>query len=232
MKSLVFDSGPLISLTSNNLLWLLEPLKKQFKGSFILPESVKSELVDEHIQTKKFKFEALQVQEYINKGILQVYEDKYTKDNTLELLKVANNCFTVQDKKMNLVHYAEIAALATALQLNSEAVVMDERVTREFVEHPLHLAKLTEKKIHANLKTDKVCLSQFKNIVQGVDIIRSTELAAIAFEKGLLKRYTSPNLKNSQKTVLESILWGLKLDGAAINERGIRAIVAAEMKRL
>ena len=32
MKTLVFDAGPIISMTMNNLLWLLKPLKKQFDG--------------------------------------------------------------------------------------------------------------------------------------------------------------------------------------------------------
>src|SRR3989338_1555612 len=93
MKSVVFDSGPLISLTMNNLLWLLEPLKRAFKGEFFIPEAVKMELVDEPLQTKKFKFEALQVQELISNRVLEGVEDASTKDETLSLLGIANSCF-------------------------------------------------------------------------------------------------------------------------------------------
>ena len=59
MKCLVFDSGPIISLTTNNLLWILEPLKNKFKGRFVITEGVRKELIDKPLTTKKFKFEAL-----------------------------------------------------------------------------------------------------------------------------------------------------------------------------
>lgn len=72
MKSLVFDTGPIISMTMNNLLWLLEPLKSKFNGEFYITESVRRELVDRPLQTKKFKFEALQVLKYISKDVLKV----------------------------------------------------------------------------------------------------------------------------------------------------------------
>ena len=70
MRSIVFDTGPIISLTTNNLLWLLEPLKKKYKGHFHITSDVKRELIDRPLQTKKFKFEALQVMHIIKKGIL------------------------------------------------------------------------------------------------------------------------------------------------------------------
>lgn len=230
MKSLVFDAGPLISLTSNNLLWTLEPLSKIYNGDFILPESVKSELIDEPLLTKKFRFEALQVEEYVKKGVLKTYEDYRTKTKTLELLKIANSIFSARGKALALVHYGEIAATVTATQLHSAALVMDERVTRELIEHPMHLARIVERKIHTKVYVDKKNLAQFRLLTKNINIIRSSELAAIAFEKGLLERYVAPN--SDRKTVLESVLWGLKIDGCAINERGIKAIMSAETKSL
>jgi len=230
VKALVFDSGPLISLTMNNLLWLIEPLNKIFKGQFYVPESVKSELIDEPLQTKRFKFEALQVEELITKGALKVFEDDAAKAETLSLLNTANSCFSAHGKNLNIVHYAEIASLVAAQHLNASALVMDERVTRELVEHPFHLPKLMAKKLHTKISINKPMLSEFKRKTKGISIIRSTELAAIAFEKGLLDRYVLKSIPEPRKTVLESVLWGLKLDGCAINERGIKAIVAAEVK--
>ena len=41
MKSLVFDTGSVISLVMNNLLWTLKPLKKQYGGDFFIPKGVK-----------------------------------------------------------------------------------------------------------------------------------------------------------------------------------------------
>lgn len=229
MKALVFDSGPVISLTMNNLLWLMEPLKKRFGGEFFMAEAVKLELVDEPLQTKKFKFEALQVQELISNQVFDVLEDSETKNETLSLLGIANSCFSARGQNLTIVHYGEIASLVAALHLKAPAVVMDERITRELIEHPQHLAVIMEKKLQTKVKVDSSRLAELKEKTEGTRIIRSTELAAVAFEKGLLDRYA---LQPSQKrTVLESVLWGLKLDGCAINERGIKAIIDSELKK-
>ncbi len=229
MKSIVFDSGPLISLTMNNLLWIIEPLKSAFGGDFFIPESVKLELVDEPLQTKKFKFEALQIQELLSRKILKVLEDRLTKGETLSLLRTANSCFSAKGKSITIVHYAEISSIVSAVKLNSSALVMDERITRELVEHPEHLARLMEKKLHMGIMMNRAMIDEFKGKTSGVSIIRSTELASVAFEKGLLEKYAAK--PEQRKTVLESVLWGLKLDGCAIDERGIKAIMNIELKK-
>ncbi len=229
MKSLVFDSGPLISLTMNNLLWMLKPLKERFRGEFFITESVKLELVDEPLQTKKFKFEALQMQELVSDGVLNVLEDADTKDETLSLLGIANRCFSARGQNLNIVHYGEVASVVTALRLNASALVMDERVTRELIEHPQHLARIMEKKLQTKIQVDPSMLAELKKRTESVSIIRSTELAAVAFEKGMLDRYVKEGVQG--KTVLESVLWGLKLDGCAIDERGIKAIMDLELRR-
>jgi len=230
MKSLMFDSGPIISLTMNNLLWIVEPLKKVFRGDFYIPESVKAELVDDPLKTKKFKFEALQIQELITNGTLKVLDDDLTKPGTLFMLELANSCFQAYNRNLTLVHYGEIASVVAAQRLNS-VLVMDERITRELVEHPEHLSKLMQKKLHTKIQVNLEKVEEFKKQTQNLKIIRSTELAAVAFEKGLLNKYLSAVIPNPRKAVLESILWGLKLNGCAINERGIKAIMAAELKK-
>lgn len=54
MRALVFDTGSIISLVTNNLLWILPPLKKQFRGDFLISEAVKGEIIDHPLKTKKF----------------------------------------------------------------------------------------------------------------------------------------------------------------------------------
>lgn len=70
MKSIIFDAGPIISLATNNLLWILKPLKKYFNGKFYITDAVKRELVDKPFETKKFKFEAIQVEKLIEEGVI------------------------------------------------------------------------------------------------------------------------------------------------------------------
>ena len=230
MKCVVFDSGPIISLTMNNLLWILEPLGKTAQIDFYIPEAVKRELVDEPLETKRFMFEALQVQELISRNVLKVYDDKITKEKTLDLLRLANTSLSARGRNLVLLHYGEMAAVAATLQLKALALVIDERITREMCEHPMHLAKIMSKRLRTSVTADKKLLYSFREKVRNVYIIRSTELAAVAFEKGLLDRYVSKGIPNPEKTLLKSILWGLKLDGTAINERGINAISDSVLK--
>ena len=84
MKKLFFDAGPIISLTMNNLLWTLKPLKRQFNGQFCITKSVEQELTINPLHTKKFKFEALQVMELIKSDVLRVVKSKEIEDRTLK----------------------------------------------------------------------------------------------------------------------------------------------------
>ena len=72
MKSMIFDTGPIISLALNNLLWVLDPLKKKFKGNFYITKSVKKEIIDRPLNSKKFKFEALQVLHLYEKNVIEL----------------------------------------------------------------------------------------------------------------------------------------------------------------
>ena len=86
MKALVFDTGPVISLTMNNLLWLLDPLKEMSKANFFITEQVRRELVDVPLnKTKRYKFEALQVLHYIENGTLEVISNGSMQNDTLNL---------------------------------------------------------------------------------------------------------------------------------------------------
>ena len=89
MKSLVFDAGPIISLASNNLLWLLRPLKKEFNGKFYITHYVKKEIVDRPLEIKRFKFEAIQVERMIDKGVLDIISNSIIQEETLKLLTLA-----------------------------------------------------------------------------------------------------------------------------------------------
>ena len=145
MKSIVFDTGPIISLTTNNLLWIIEKLKQRYGGDFIIPREVKYELVNKPIETKIFKLEALQVNLEINKGNLKVVEDPRIQILKNELMNLANNCFYARGYPIKLVQEGEMAALALAIIFNSEAIVVDERTTRELIESPERLARLMSK---------------------------------------------------------------------------------------
>jgi len=216
-KSLIFDAGPVISLTTNNLLWLLEPLKQKFGGSFYLTEGVRKELVDKPLATKKFKFEALQVEQQIEAGIIEVARDPEARNLATQLLDIANSCLYVNGNPLRIIQFGEMETIAFALLNKSSAVVIDERITRLLLESPESLAKLLSKRLHANVKMDKTSLSELDKITNGIKLIRSVELVAVAYSLGLLDKFVV-HVPRARQELLDSILWGVKLNGCAVNE--------------
>lgn len=226
--SFIFDSGPIISLTTNNLLWLLEPLKKLAQTPFSIVSSVKREIVDRPLATRKFKFEALQVQKLIEQGTLTVLDTPDFKSKTLQLLDVANTIFWAHKSPIRLVQFGEIESVVAAAQLGTNRVVMDERITRSLIETPEQLHRLMEQRLHTKLHVDTYRLEEFRTFTRHIELIRSTELATIAYEKGLLDQYVV-KIPRARKELLTSVLWGLKLNGCAISEQEIDELVNFEM---
>lgn len=227
MRSIVFDAGPIISLTTNNLLWLLKSLKNKYKGEFYISERVNGELIDRPLKTKKFKFEALQVLQYINKGIIKVIKNENIRKMTFELLDLANNCFKARGNWMRIVHYGEMEGIAASLYLNSDAFIIDERTTRTLIENTKREISILKRTLHVDIKVNEENLKKFKEIVKGIKILRSVELVTVAYELGLLNEFL-PNIENPRKTLLDSVLWGVKLNGCSVSKREIEQILKIE----
>lgn len=227
MKSLVFDTGPIISMTTNNLLWVLDYLKERFNGDFYIPQAVKYELIDKPLASKKFKFEALQVSFRVRKAVLSIIETPQIKALAEELLELSNSTFKVRGNWLKIVHYAEMEALASAIIMNASAVVIDERTTKLLVEDPDALVRTLGKHLKAKVSVNKKNLDKVRQWVKNIRIIRSVELVMVAYEKGFLDKYLLDG-KEARKTLVESLLWGVKLHGCAISRREIDQLVALE----
>ncbi len=232
MKSLVFDSGPIITFALNNLLWVLDPLKQRFNGEFYIPWEVKRELIDKPLKTKRFKFEAIQVMKHISSGVLKIYNKDDIKDTTDEILYLANNCLKAKGQYVKIVHRGEIEAIALANHLRSPALVTDERTTRYLIEQPEQLAKYMRRKLHTSVKIEHDKIKELEKYWKNIKVLRSVELLTIAYEIGLLDLYISKFqeniMKNPKRTLLESVLWGAKLNGCAVSSDEIRAILNLE----
>jgi len=226
MKTLVFDTGSIISLVTNNLLEILKPLKEKFKGEFYLPRSVEYELVDKPIEGKMFKLEAMMVDSIIKDGTLTMYNQIL---NVESLLSKMNGIFLVNGKPLSIVSKAEVEALALAVALKSEAYVVDERTMRLLIEDPLRLRKIQENKLHTRVAVNKEFLKEFSNFVKNIKVIRSTELVLVAYELGILDRYLTTH--SSRKELVDALLWGLKLRGCSISQEEVRTLVEMETKK-
>ena len=229
MKSLIFDAGPVISLAMNNLLWVLEPLKKKFSGKFYITEAVRKELVDRPLEIKKFKFEAIQVQRLIENGVLDIIDNNFIRERTPSLLNTANEIFKAYNNYIKIVHYAEMSVIAAAISLNAEAIILDEKTTRFLIENPKLILEILKKTLHIPISINENNLKELNAKVKNIKTIRSIELVAIAYEQGILNDYIT-KIPNARKNLLESVLWGVKLNGCAVSKEEIEQIIKLEAK--
>jgi len=229
-KSIVFDSGPIISFTLNNLLWLLEPLKKKFGGEFLISEETKKELVDRPMDTKKFKFEAYQIIDLLKRGVLTEVMNKEIEEESEKMLEVANNCYYIKAQPLTILHKADACGLVLANREDSRCFVVDERTERLLVENPLRLRNLLERRMHAGVRMNKDNIRKFMEISKGAKMIRSVELATVAYELGLLDKYVEKG-EYGKRNLLDALLWALKLNGCAVSEDEIEQIIKIESKR-
>lgn len=223
-KTLVFDTGPIITLTTNNLLWILEPLKKKFNGEFCIPSSVKKELIDKPLLSKRFKFEALYVINFIKKGIIKEYNENLIAKTNL-LLNTANQIFITKGNPMKIVQKAEMEALALTSELKASATVIDERTTRLLIENPKKLAKLLSKKLKTKIIINMKALREFQKILGNIKIIRSVDLIIYAYEQKLLDKFIQ---NNNKKDLLDALLWGAKTRGCSIAIAEIQKVMKFE----
>jgi predicted nucleic acid-binding protein len=231
MKKIIFDTGPIITLALNNLLWLMESLKKQSNARFIITDSVKKELIDKPFQTKKFKFEALQSMQYIKNKTIEVETHEGLDDKTSELMELANHCFKAKGEWIKLVHYAEMQVFAIAKLLDADTCVIDERTARMLIEDTERLRRTLQHKMRTRITVNDEFLQAFKKKTRGIKMIRSIELVVVAYEMGLLDRYL-PDMPQSKEHLLDSLLWALKLNGSSISNREIQQIIKIEKANL
>jgi hypothetical protein len=227
MRTISFDSGPVISLATNNLLWILKPLKERFRGQFLVTPAVRRELVEQPLAIKRFEFEALQVLREIKTGTFAVVpRGKLDKDRDV-LFALANNLFSAKGTSITLLHQAEVEAIAGALAYEAKAIVIDERTSRLLIEQPLGLRDILQEKLHTKIVVDMENFRALQKRLSGLKVIRSLELCLAAVELGLLDDYLPE--KMSKKVLLDAVLWGLRLKGCSIPEDDLQDVLAGKM---
>jgi hypothetical protein len=223
MKYLIFDAGPIISLTLNGMLPVIERLKGVFDGEFILTPMVKREIVDRPMKIKKFKLEALRVQGMIDRGVFKMSGDVVANSKldreVKKILKNANGVLrsTSTGEKIKIIHGGEAACLAFANLCGADnVIVIDERTTRMLTEAPENLEKMMEGKLHTPLDANLKLLDGMKHF----KFIRSAELLYIGYKKDLIG-------VKKEKELLDALLYGVKFKGCAIS-----SVEIEEMKQL
>lgn len=220
--AIIFDASTLISLSMNGLLDVLEKLSKEFKGRFLITNSVKWEVIDRPIKIKKFELEALRIKKLLDEKVLELPSSLGIKREEIEkrtskILEVANSIFVSKKRDIQLIHDGEASCLVLSRMLLDKkiphVIAIDERTTRMLGEKPKNLKKLLERKMKTKVKIDKNDFKYFR----GFRFIRSSELMYVAWKKGLI------DLKD-HGSVLDALLFAVKFKGCAISEDEIKEI--------
>lgn len=221
MKAIVFDSGSLINLSMNGLLYILEELKKEFPVAFLITKAVKYEIIDRPIKIPRFELGALRIQELLSLNILQLpqslgIEEVSIKNRTYELMEKANHYVKLNGKLIKIVSEAEMSCLALSSLLSEKKIenliAIDERTTRMLSEKPENLERLMSKKLHQQVTLAQENLEVFKKY----KFIRSSELVYVAYKKGLLK-IRGPK-------AIEAVLYATKYQGSSISHDEINIL--------
>lgn len=225
-KSLIFDAGPVITMTMNNLLGTLDPLKKILNADFIITKGVHEELIEKPLKTRRHKLEAFQVLPYIKDKTLHTIKQEYIQTKTDEYLELINNTYFAFGNPIQIVHQGEMEAIALMKMIGSQTLVVDERTTRYLIESPSKVKKRFEHRLHTRVHVDKAKLAKIKKEFAGLRAIRSIELLTVAFEEGCFDDLIKTlDTKTARKDFFEGMLWGLKLAGCGVGEREIYALL-------
>lgn len=208
-KALIFDSGAIITLALNDLLFILEPLKKAFGGEFFITGQVKSEIIDTPINSRRFALEALMIKSLVDKKILTIVSSPELKKETSRVLETANSAYLADNERMRIIHDGEASCIALFNLINSDkkAIVVDERTTRMLCESPENLHRLYEKKLHRKIAFREKNAEMFRD----VKIIRTAELSLVAYNKGII------SLSTSRSEAIRAILYAVKFKGCSIS---------------
>ena len=124
---------------------------------------------------------------------------------------------------MEVVQSGEIESVVCALQAGAEAMVMDERTMRLFIENNKEMKALLERRFQKTVSVNAEKMKQFSQELGDIQIIRSVELIGVAYRMGLLDSYIPPQ-KNGRGILVEAALWNAKYNGAAVTEDEVEEI--------
>lgn len=210
MKRIVCDSSSLISMSSSCMLQLLGYFKNV---RFIVPRSVENEIRGAPMMTRRFKLSALKFQHLLNTGIIEVEEAD--QEEAKRFLERANTVFWLRGKPIKMIHLGEAEALALAT--DADALLIDERTLRLFIETPSQLLEMLRKRIGKKIQQDSRALNKCVDSMEDAVIIRSSEIVAAAYENGILEECFGEDGKD----LLEACLWALKFSGCSITNNEI-----------
>ena len=98
------------------------------------------------------------------------------------------------------------------------------------VEHPQQMHSHLEEKLGTGIIVDHTRLHEFSKSVKGIRVLRSVEIATVAFELGLFRGLEAAmqgeEVGDVRRTLLESLAWGMKLAGCSVSKEEVQTILS------
>jgi len=204
---IVVDSSSIISLATNCMCSILDRLGAEFA---ITPK-VYEEIISRPSENRRFALESMRIRRLVSSGTVVVKKPK--GDLHERILDAANSTYLVRGRVLRIIHHAEAESIALATEIGANAIMIDERTTRLLMEDPMELKELLSYRNREDVQVNGMRLRQLTDIMPKIPLIRSTELVAVAYEKGLL----TDMYRVEDKSVLEAALSALKFSGCAIS---------------
>lgn len=200
------DSSAIISLSMNCMSSVLKELKKEV----VIPPGVYAEVVSKPIGSKRFALGSMRINKLLDDKVVSIR--KPDLDLTQKILEGFNSSYTVAKRPLRILHQGEAEALSLTRSCDVDALLVDERTTRLLVEDPEQLRRLLSRQNNQNVSLDMKRIDETRSLIPGVPVIRSSEVAAVAYERGILSRY----LSEGEGNLLEAVLCALKFSGCSI----------------
>ncbi len=193
--------------------------KSGLKG--VISSGVEAESIITPLRVKRFELNAVRIRHGVEDGWLETIEMK--KEWNLEVKEVmekANSSFLGPRGPLTLVHLGEVEALVLAEKLGARIIAIDERTTRMLIEEPEKLRRLIGRRQHSRISRNKQLSDSISKRFSSLRFVRSSELAALAFEKGFLREEIG-----SGKKALEAALYSLRYSGCALASSEIESFL-------
>ncbi|MFH1126395.1 MAG: hypothetical protein V1703_04670 [Candidatus Altiarchaeota archaeon] len=200
------DSSAIISLSMSCLSLVLKELRKDV----VISPGVYNEVISRPIASKRFALGSMRINKLFQDKVISIR--KPDAELTRRILEGFNSAYSVRKQPIKIIHEGEAEALALTRERDVEALLIDERTTRLLMEDPQQLRKLLSRQNNQDVHLDLGIISEVRRMLPSVPIIRSAEIAAVAYEKGILSKYISEGEGN----LIEAVMCALKFSGCSI----------------
>lgn len=222
MKNVVIDSSTLISLSMNCLIGILDKMHESLGIQFVITPDIRQEVIEDALRSDRFRLGGVRVMKRLCSGVITVEESDISQTN--HILDMANSLLTVKGNNFSVVHKGEMSLIPLARMKGSEYIIIDERMTEKIITDPERLKHILENRLHMDVSINSSIMHELHELTKDLTVIKSSDLLAIAYEKGLLDDFTRncPGRKIKQEFI-NGALWGLKNEGCAISTLDISA---------